>query len=77
MAAHAAARRGGKGRGRALRRRGRYAEAFSLFSRVMVERTAPLNLKEMAGFLSRDLIERYPEAVGDKRDGSAPSAAPR
>ena len=60
-----------------LRRRGRYAEAFSLFSRVMVERTAPLNLKEMAGFLSRDLIERYPEAVGDKQGGSAPSVAPR
>ncbi len=46
-----------------LRRRGRYSEAQPLFARVMVERGAPLNLREMAGFLSRDIVERHPSAT--------------
>ena len=48
-----------------LRRRGRTREALPLLTRVLAEENAPLNLREMAGALHSELLERGPEAVDD------------
>lgn len=45
-----------------LRRRGRGREALPLLTRVLAEETAPLNLREMAGALHRELVEAGVEA---------------
>jgi len=45
-----------------LRRRGRGREALPLLTRVLAEESAPLNLREMAGALHRELLEAGVEA---------------
>jgi len=51
-----------------LRRRGRGREALPLLTRVLAEESAPLNLREMAGALHRELVES-----GVDEDGAGPA----
>jgi len=51
-----------------LRRRGRGREALPLLTRVLAEEEAPLNLREMAGALHRELL-----AAGVGAEGSVPT----